>query len=269
MKIVLVSSLLLTAVFFMSSCHNTKPAAIAFVAEAGGSEMLYQSEWKLTEVEGKTVGSASKASIALTPGQVNKVSGNSGCNRMTGSFELTGTNNIKFSPLATTRMACMDDIANDTEKKFLDALSQATNWSIKNNQLLLKNGEIVVAKLQAQKPPTKEELQLNGTWELNYISGAKIAFNGMFPDKKPLLVFDFPKPEVSGNGGCNGYSAKVKVEANKITFGDPLSTMMFCEGNGEPVYFKTLKKVTSYNISDNNILNLVMGDIAVLRFTRK
>lgn len=119
-----------------------------------------------------------------------------------------------------------------------------------------------------QNSAAKESLKLNGAWELNYISGPKIAFEGLFPDKKPLIVFDLPKTEVNGNGGCNGYSCKVKVDGNKITFGDALSTMMACEGNGEPVYFKTLKTVTAYNINDNT-LTMLMGDIAVLRFTRK
>jgi hypothetical protein len=44
--------------------------------------------------------------------------------------------------------------------------------------------------------------------------------------------------------------------------------MMACEGNGEAVYFKTLKTVTAYSISDNT-LTIIMGDIAVMRFTRK
>jgi heat shock protein HslJ len=119
-----------------------------------------------------------------------------------------------------------------------------------------------------QKTMTREELKLNGSWELNYISGPKIAFEGLFPNKKPLIVFDLPKAEVNGNGGCNGYSCKVKVDGNKISFGDALSTMMACEGNGEPLYFKTLKTVTAYSITDN-ILTMLMDDIAVMRFIKK
>lgn len=133
---------------------------------------------------------------------------------------------------------------------------------------MLQNGNNLLATLRPQKTPSKEELQLNGAWELNYISGPKISFEGLFPNRKPLLVFDFPKTEVTGNGGCNGYSAPVKVAGNTISFGDALSTMMACEGNGEPVYFKTLKTVNAYRI-DGNTLTLLVNDIAVLRFTKK
>jgi hypothetical protein len=44
--------------------------------------------------------------------------------------------------------------------------------------------------------------------------------------------------------------------------------MMACEGNGEPVYFKTLTTVTKYSITGNT-LTLLMDDIAVMRFSRK
>lgn len=112
------------------------------------------------------------------------------------------------------------------------------------------------------------EKLLNGAWQLNYISGPKIAFEGLFPHKKPLLVFNFPKQEANGNGGCNGYSVPVKVEGSNISFGDALSTMMACEGNGEPLYFKTLKTVTEYRI-ENNTLVLFMNDVPVLRFSKQ
>lgn len=258
-----------TCISAMSSCDNSKkittePAA----ANNTGSKALYQSEWKLTEVQGEVVPSESKAMLAFTAGQPNKVSGSTGCNRMNGTFELGGANAIKFSPLAITRMACLDDNANSIEQKFTSALTLAGTWGIEDNMLLFKNGETTVAKLKAQKPATAEELQLNGTWELNYISGVKIAFDGLFPNKKPTIIFDFPKEEATGNGSCNGYSVKVKVDGYKINFGDALSTIMACEGNGEPVYFRTLKTVTSYNINGET-LTMIMGDIAVMRFTRK
>jgi len=233
-----------------------------------GSEALYKSEWKLIEVQGQAVPENSKASLAFAEGHPNKITGSTGCNRMNGTFELTGVNSIQFSPLATTRMACLDENANAIEKKFTEALSQANTWSIEDNMLSLTNGTAVIVKLSAQRAPAKEELKLNGAWELNYISGPKITFEGLFPNKKPLIIFDLPKTEVTGNGGCNSYSCKVKVAGSNISFGDALSTMMACEGNGEPLYFKTLKTVTSYSITGNT-LTMIMGDIAVMRFTKK
>jgi len=253
----------------MSSCSESKNAsAINSIENNSGSQALYKNEWKLTEVQGQFVPAISKAMLAFTPGKINKVSGSTGCNRMTGTFELSGTNSIAFSPLALTRMACLDDNANKLQILFTEALTKTDNWDITNDQLILKNGDAVVAKLTTQMPVTTEQLKLNGEWELNYISGPKIAFEGLFPHKKPTLFFALPNKAASGNGSCNGYSVQVKVDGNKLQFGDPLSTMMACEGNGEPVYFKTLKTVTSYSV-DENTLTLIMGDIAVMRFTKK
>ncbi|WP_254560649.1 META domain-containing protein [Dyadobacter diqingensis] len=127
-----------------------------------------------------------------------------------------------------------------------------------------------------QKPTQRNRQQLSkltllpGSWELNYISGPRIAFDGLYPKNKPTLILNASLSEFNGNSSCNGYGGKVTVKGSKITFGDAIATMMACEGNGEQVYFKTLKQVTSYNISpDGNTLNLLSKDIAVMRFARK
>ncbi len=258
------------ACLIFGACKTSQSVTNSTSSSLTGSEMLYQNEWKLIELQGQTVPLISKAQLSFTPGTVNRVSGNAGCNWLTGSFELTNKNNIKFSPMATTRMACAEPALNEVESKFLSALTNASQWSIENGILSLGDGNSTLAKLKAQRPATAAEKKLNGTWELNFLLGTKIALEGLFPNGKPTLVFNFPAEEVMGHGGCNGYSSKVKVDKQTITFADPLSTMMFCEGNGEPQYFKTLKTITSYSLSDNDsTLNLIAGDIAVMRFTKR
>lgn len=115
---------------------------------------------------------------------------------------------------------------------------------------------------------TDPAIQLNGSWELHYISGQRIAFDGLYPRKKPVLIFKLPAAEVSGNSSCNGFSAPVKMEGSKISFGDGIQTMMACEGNGEQVFFSTLKKISSYSVNQDT-LTLFTGDIAMMRFTKK
>jgi heat shock protein HslJ len=112
--------------------------------------------------------------------------------------------------------------------------------------------------------------QLDGTWVLNYISGPRIAFDGLYPNKKPQLVFTSADKRVSGNTGCNSFSGPMVVDGNKINFDQPFAlTKMFCPGEGETVFLETLKKVNTYSISGGNTLNLIMGDIAIMRFTKK
>ncbi len=268
MKKIIVSVVSLTIFILISGCHGSQP----IVGDAGGSEMLYRYQWNLTEINGRLVtasGNDNAAHLLFSPGQVNKVSGSTGCNRLNGSFDLTGVNFIKFSPLATTKMACP---GNNNEAQFIEALAQVNNWSIINNQLLLSNGKIAVAKFRStMKPittPSAGTSDLSGTWELNYISGPRIAFEGLYPDKKPFVSFALATNELRGNTTCNGFTSKYTMNGNNVKFADALKTMIFCEGGGEETFLKMLKKVNKYAVSGST-LTFLIDDVAVMRFSKK
>ena len=113
-----------------------------------------------------------------------------------------------------------------------------------------------------------DNLIYNHTWELDYITGPRIAFDGLFPDKKPIISFDKSESTVVGNSGCNGYRADYKIDGNKISFGEAgPSTMMYC-GDGEEVFRQTIVKVDNYEFDGEGRLLLKMGDIGMLRFKK-
>jgi len=62
-----------------------------------------------------------------------EVSGSSGCNRFHGSFTAEG-GALQIRPLATTRMACEDEVMTQ-ERQFLQALESATTWGIVRGML--------------------------------------------------------------------------------------------------------------------------------------
>ncbi|PWI28939.1 META domain-containing protein [Flavobacteriaceae bacterium LYZ1037] len=106
------------------------------------------------------------------------------------------------------------------------------------------------------------------TWQLEYMSGPRIAFDGLFPDKKPELTFNKETSEVSGNNSCNGYSAKYTLEGNSISFGEPgPTTMMFC-GEGEPQFLAMMKKINAYSFDADGKLNLMIDDVPMMRFKK-
>ncbi|MBZ4033432.1 META domain-containing protein [Flavobacterium sp. 17A] len=115
--------------------------------------------------------------------------------------------------------------------------------------------------------------KLDGNWELNYITGPRITFDGLYPQKKPTITFDTKENRVSGNNSCNSYTGKLVVNGNKIDFTQPMAvTKMMCinGSDGEQVFMSTLQKVTSYDITDDGkTLNFISGDIAMMRFTKK
>ncbi|MCI4442217.1 MAG: copper resistance protein NlpE N-terminal domain-containing protein [Lentimicrobium sp.] len=117
----------------------------------------------------------------------------------------------------------------------------------------------------------KATTSLEGTWKLNYITGPRIAFEGLYPNKKPSIAFNLKENKVSGNNSCNQYFGQLNYEGNKISFKDAKMgmTMMACPGEGENVFMKTLEKIDSYSISDDGkTLNFIMGDIAMMRFEK-
>jgi len=112
--------------------------------------------------------------------------------------------------------------------------------------------------------------KLEGTWELNYISGPRIAFDGLYKTKKPFIRFDVSKMMVNGNTSCNNFNGKLDVDGNKINFNGPMAmTQMACPGMGESVFLDNLKKVSSWSVSGDSTLNFIMGDIAIMRFSKK
>ncbi|NCD70217.1 META domain-containing protein [Mucilaginibacter agri] len=111
--------------------------------------------------------------------------------------------------------------------------------------------------------------QLAGSWELNYVAGST-AVDSLYPTKKPVINFDMAAKRVSGNTGCNSFNGPLMVTGHKIDFTGPMAlTKMFCTGQGETVFLDNLKKVNTWSVSDGNTLNFIMGDIAIMRFTKK
>ncbi len=67
-----------------------------------------------------------------------QVHGFSGCNRFTGSYELN-EGQLRFKPLASTRMACMDGM--EQEQRFLEALGEVVRFTLSGDNLALYTGD--------------------------------------------------------------------------------------------------------------------------------
>ena len=66
-------------------------------------------------------------------------SGNAGCNTYNGTYEVSGSD-MTIGPLATTRMACEPDVS-DQEANYLAALGRVTTFTIRGDQLELRDDE--------------------------------------------------------------------------------------------------------------------------------
>ncbi|OOG74216.1 META domain-containing protein [Flavobacterium sp. A45] len=118
--------------------------------------------------------------------------------------------------------------------------------------------------------PAVATTSLEGTWELKYITGPRIAFDGLYPNSKPTIAFNLRENKITGNNSCNQYFGALIIDGAKINFEEAKMgmTMMACEGNGDSVYMDALKRIESYTITDDGkTLNLLLGNIVMMRFT--
>lgn len=143
---------------------------------------------------------------------------------------------------------------------------------MKNNILTIIVICILFVSCNSTQSTMKNTTSLEGKWELNYITGPRIAFDGLFPNKKPTIIFDLKENRVSGNNSCNSYTGVLKMDGSKINFKDPMDvTRMMCmDVQGETTYMKTLQMVDSFNISeDGKTLFFNREGNMILRFDKK
>ncbi len=79
-----------------------------------------------------------------------RYTGSSGCNSLTGTFQLSG-NSLQLLGGAMTMMACPDPIMKQ-EQEFNQALTATGSYKIEGNTLELLERKKVVAKFQAAPP---------------------------------------------------------------------------------------------------------------------
>ena len=103
-------------------------------------------------------------------------------------------------------------------------------------------------------------------WELQYITGPRIAFAALYPERKPSLTFDKSTGQVQRDDSCNGYTSGYTLDGDKIAFGEPgPSTLMYC-GQGEQVFRTTLEKVKRVSLDADGKLVMYGDDVALMRF---
>jgi len=124
----------------LAGCTSDRGAErpAAKVESQSSPTSLEGTDWRLVELNGKralgTEGPG-RAGLEFQRGG-GRVSGSTGCNRFSGSFTLDGAA-LRFAPLATTRMACIDEKINQQELAFLSALGATERYALAGDTLTL------------------------------------------------------------------------------------------------------------------------------------
>ncbi|MEP3331253.1 META domain-containing protein [Sedimentitalea sp.] len=94
-------------------------------------------EWLVEDINGEGVMDILQTTLAF--GIDGQVSGSGGCNRYTGSYELTAET-LSFGPLAATRKACLPAISNQ-EQKFFESIAAPLRVSVDETGAMILTGE--------------------------------------------------------------------------------------------------------------------------------
>ncbi len=110
------------------------------------SSDLIGTHWKLILLQDTEVADAAHAPYLML-GADARLSGSDGCNKMMGSYTLTA-DTLSFSELASTRMACPDEI--NLAGAFNQALQNTRKYSVHADQLVLQDESgLQLARFQA------------------------------------------------------------------------------------------------------------------------
>lgn len=92
--------------------------------------------WELAQLEGQPV--QGKAFLQFDAAQ-GRVSGHSGCNRLSGAYAQEG-GRLKLAAAASTRMACIGP-GDELERRFLAMYQKVAGWRAEGAQMLLLDAD--------------------------------------------------------------------------------------------------------------------------------
>jgi len=225
------------------------PLAAAAPSAEPDPDPLDGSAWAMAAIAGRQVPGSPTATLQFEKG---RLSGTDGCNRYAGSYSATGSA-FEVSPqLASTRMACPEEVANEAEA-YIAALSAARHYRIDGARLMLLSSDgATLATLAAQS------LLIEGTsWTATGINNGWQAVQSVVNGTTVTLSFG-AGGDASGSAGCNHYSGRYEASGSSISIGDIAVTAMNCaEPEGvmeqEQAYLKALATAKSVRFEGDRL----------------
>ncbi|KAA6335411.1 hypothetical protein EZS27_016352 [termite gut metagenome] len=248
MKKTLILSGIVCVLFLLSSCYSVKPT----------SREILDGAWYIVEISGSTVVPPAKQDLPVISfdAKTGKVSGNSGCNRIMGQYNMNAKKNI-IKLESRTRMICPDMRTEENIQNILKRVK--TYMPLSNGQVILFNDRQIVLCNEMNRPliilrrkssDTNILPALSGEWKITEITGAIIPVE---MENKPSLFFDISKESIHVNAGCNAINAHFFTDpddAYAISFSKMATTMKACPDMGlEKQVINALHETQSYNMS--------------------
>lgn len=235
----------------------------ALSSAVGASEPIVQHQpnplegqsWQLIEYQsaGGLVEAIAKDRPARFRFQAGQLSGNAGCNQVSGSFTLDGTSLTIGQDMASTMMACPEPLMTQ-EQAVTAALAAVTTYRQTDDRLeLLDSANQTLLKFQAfQTSPL-----VGNTWMLEVYNNGKQALVSPIAGAEINLEFT-EEGTLSGSDGCNRYMSGYRLEGDRLTIGPIATTRMACRGPDAvaaqaAAYAVALGTVTGYRLEGRQL----------------
>ena len=229
-------------------------ALAATFQKAAGSGGLPGTSWIAT---GYNNGKQSVVSIALGTeitanfGADGMLGGNAGCNDYSASYQTDG-DKISIGPVATTMKACEQAVM-DQETQYLAAVQTAATYRIDGSKMELRTTD---GALAASFVKAAGSSGLAGTsWDVTGYNNGKGGVVSVMLNTAITANFG-TGGRLTGNAGCNDYSAPYQTEGDKITIGLADMTMKACEQavmDQEMQYLAALQTAATYRIDGSKM----------------
>jgi heat shock protein HslJ len=275
-----VLGVLLLVVIIFAACSSNTPTPVVPTAVPPVStntpapapilvdvNQLYANPWVLVGYGNPDNPSVIAEGVAITleftaDGQL---SGFSGCNNYSGSYQAATDGTLTISPLATTLMACAQGM--DLETTYLTALQSARSFRFNSQGRLSivysdpSQPEQLLIFASSAKPLT------NTNWVL--VSYGDPASPTAVPVGTVITAVFTPDGYVSGYSGCNQYSASYSLNGQQITIGTVAMTQMACSTGMEVEqnYLSSLGTAQEYAISGQQLTVTYNQNAGVLTYT--
>lgn len=229
------------------------------------SATITDTSWELNQLEGAMIDQSTvtgqKIHFTLNRAD-NTVNGYAGCNVFNGSYTLEEGNRIRFSKMASTRMACPDAPVN--ENNVLKVFELADNYTLNDGKLSLNVGRRAPLAV-FEKGVSDTNGITEKYWKLKTLEGQEVK---MAENQEREIYFTLKNEEnqVTGFSGCNTFGGSYGLEeGNRIRFSNMLSTLRACPDVdvNEPEFLKVFELTDNYRI-DGDTLSLNVGRRAPL-----
>lgn len=236
-------------------CGLVGSFAMTGPAQMKDSTGLVGTSWRLVEFRGgddTVLTPTDKDKYTLAFAENGRVSVRVDCNRGAATWTTDGPGQVKFGPMALTRMMCPPAALSDNIVKQWE---HVRSYVMKNGHLylsLMTDGgtyEFEPAPATGESVASLEKTD----WRLIRLSGEVVT--AADPQHTPNLIFDATTHRVSGSGGCNRLTGGYEVKGEELKFGQMASTRMACVSGmeTEQKFLTALGQVKKWRIAGREL----------------